>query len=103
MERFQLSIVEPTGRRFAGEAWQVSVRNPEGLLSVRARHCEFITTLLAGPIEVAEAPDNRRVFTIGEGVLRFTANTCTLFCESAVEGLPADATVPDTPAGVGEQ
>jgi F0F1-type ATP synthase epsilon subunit len=89
MEVINLLITSPAGSCYSAPVWQVTARNCQGLFSIRAHHCAFVTTIEAGVVEVAETPERRRKYRIEPGVLRVSGDTCAIMCEGAAEVSPA--------------
>jgi F0F1-type ATP synthase epsilon subunit len=82
MEVFQVFLLSPSGGHFAGKVWQVAARDRNGMFAVRAHHERFIAPLPPGTIEIAVTAELRSSFKIGEGILEFRDNICTVMCET---------------------
>ena len=61
MKPFRLSIAAPDGKRFDGEACQLSVRGIGGELAVLAGHIPFVTALAEGECRVYVGEDGKDI------------------------------------------
>ncbi len=65
MKKFHLEIAAPDGKRFSGEAEQLSVRSISGEIAILAGHIPYVTALRSGECRVYVDGEIRRAEVTG--------------------------------------
>ena len=77
MKTFHLEIAAPDGKRFSGEAEQLSVRSIAGEVAILAGHIPYVTALAPGECRVYVNGEIRRASVTG-GFLTVTPDAVRL-------------------------
>ncbi len=81
MSAFRLQIVTPDGSLFDGEAEALRLRTPEGYVSIRAGHADYLAVLDIGVVTVTENGTARDAacgggfLSVEKGEVRLVATT----------------------------
>ncbi len=83
-ENLNLSIVTPYGEIFNGEVKSVFLPGSEGEFGVLPGHCDFLSLLKVGVIEIIKADDKRELVAINWGYAEITESKVAILANGAV-------------------
>lgn len=84
MENLNLSIVTPYGTIFNGSAKSVNLPGIEGEFGVLAGHCDFLSLLKAGVIEIEHDNNKKELIAINWGYAKVNASNVDILANGAV-------------------
>ena len=84
MEYIKLSIVTPYGEIFSDNVKSVFLPGSEGEFGVLPGHCDFLSLLKVGVIEILKADDKRELVAINWGYAEVTADKVDVLANGAV-------------------
>lgn len=84
MEHIKLSIVTPYGEIFNDEVHSVFLPGSEGEFGVLPGHCDFLSLLSAGVIEIVKLDNTRELVAINWGYAEVTAHKVDVLANGAV-------------------
>lgn len=85
MNTFELEIVTPEQRVFAGEVQSVQVPGTQGSFQVLYNHAPIISTLTKGHIKVVKSDGSPLDISMKDGVIEVLNNKAIVLVESVVE------------------
>jgi F0F1-type ATP synthase epsilon subunit len=83
MNTFSCKMVTPEKVSFEGPVWQVSTKAGYNNFAIRAKHANLLFTAEDGTVEIAHSPENRQKWKVSNFIVEFTANNCSIMCQSA--------------------
>ncbi len=84
IKTIKLSIVTPYGVIFEGEVISVNLPGVEGEFGVLPGHCDFLSLLKAGVIEVDKGNGKKELVAINWGYAEISANKIDILANGAV-------------------
>ena len=84
MEHIKLTIVTPYGEIFSDNVKSVFLPGSEGEFGVLPGHCDFLSLLKVGVIEILRADDKRELVAINWGYAEVTASKVDVLANGAV-------------------
>lgn len=84
MEYIKLSIVTPYGEIFSDNVKSVFLPGSEGEFGVLPGHCDFLSLLKVGVIEILKSDDKRELVAINWGYAEVTGNKVDVLANGAV-------------------
>jgi F-type H+-transporting ATPase subunit epsilon len=82
MRTFDLTVSTPDGNVFAGEALCITVRGSEGDLAVMAGHTPFVTSVVAGEVEILIDNDTLKTGKTDGGLITVSGDLVTFISGS---------------------
>ncbi|MGX2981773.1 ATP synthase F1 subunit epsilon [Helicobacter sp. 23-1045] len=84
MEHIKLSIVTPYGEIFSDEVKSVFLPGSEGEFGVLPGHCDFLSLLKVGVIDILKKDDKRELVAINWGYAEVTDSKVAVLANGAV-------------------
>lgn len=84
MENIKLSIVTPYGEIFNDEVKSVNLPGAEGEFGVLPGHCDFLSLLKVGVIEIHKKDDRKELVAINWGYAEITADKIDILANGTV-------------------
>lgn len=84
MEHIKLSIVTPYGEIFSDNVKSVFLPGSEGEFGVLPGHCDFLSLLKVGVIDILKKDDKRELVAINWGYAEVTADKVDVLANGAV-------------------
>ncbi len=84
MEHIKLTIVTPYGKIFSDNVKSVFLPGSEGEFGVLPGHCDFLSLLKVGVIEILKADDKRELVAINWGYAEVTGSKVDVLANGAV-------------------
>ncbi|MEM7656054.1 MAG: hypothetical protein AAF399_08000 [Bacteroidota bacterium] len=95
MKEFQLEIVTPDAKLFAGVVSSVTVPGSRGSFQVLYNHAAIISTLGKGKVKLVKANGTDVNFTMEDGVIEVLDNKAIILLEKILGNLPEELTQKD--------
>ncbi|HOK04516.1 MAG TPA: hypothetical protein P5105_03225 [Victivallales bacterium] len=85
MNLFDCKILSPEKVVFQGKIWQLKAQGVDGAFAIRNKHCDYLSKINEGKIEVAENENKRISFLCKGGLISFKNNSCLIILNSSPE------------------
>ena len=82
MKTYQLEILTPRGRFFAGEVGHTLVPGEDGFVGVLANHTSYVTSSPGGRLEIRLPSGETRGFRVGTGFFQVLKNRAFFLTQS---------------------